>query len=176
MGAKIGPYSSVADDVRFGEDVIVHGHANLYGCQIGDQSRIGRFVEIQRGATLGKRVRVQSHTFICSGVAIEDDVFIGHHVSFVNDRYPTAPKAAAGEWTLEGVRVGRGASVGTGAVILCGVTIGEGAVVGAGAVVTGDVPPHAVVAGVPAKILRIVPEGHRWQGGEAGHPSEKEPQ
>jgi UDP-2-acetamido-3-amino-2,3-dideoxy-glucuronate N-acetyltransferase len=162
---KVGSFSSI-DDVDFGDGVIVHGHANLYGCRIGDGCRIGAFVEIQRGAVLGRRVRVQSHTFICSGVTIDDDVFVGHNVSFVNDRYPTVPKAAAARWTLEGVKVGRGASIGTGAVILCGVTIGEGAVVGAGAVVTSDVAAHTVVVGVPAKLLRVIPQDQHWFGGE----------
>ena len=164
---RIGPFSSVAPDVIFGARVQVFGHANLYGCTIGDDSRIGTFVEIQRNALLGKRVRVQSHTFICSGVIVEDDVFISHNVSFVNDRYPTAPKSAPpGTWTQEDARVCRGASIGTGSVILCGLTIGEGAVVGAGSVVTRDVPPHTVVAGVPARVLRMLAPDERWLGGE----------
>lgn len=163
----IGPYCSIADDVQFGRDVVVFGHANLYGCTIGDESRIGRFVEIQRGAVIGRRVRVQTHSFICSSIMIEDDVFVGHNVNFINDRYPTSGKARPpARWTMEATSVGRGASIGTGAVILCGVTIGEGAVVGAGSVVSHDVPAHTVVAGVPARVLREIPLEDRWQGGE----------
>lgn len=163
----IGPFCSVAPDVRFGSRVKVFGHANLYGCTIGDDSRIGTFVEIQRDAVIGKRVRVQSHTFICSGIVVEDDVFISHNVSFINDRYPTAPKAAPpGTWTQESTRVCRGAAIGTGSVILCGLTIGEGAVVGAGSVVTRNVPPHTIVAGAPARVLRTLEPDERWLGGE----------
>jgi acetyltransferase-like isoleucine patch superfamily enzyme len=162
----IGEYCTIAADVVFGENVIVHGFANLYGCQFGDDCKIGTFVEVQREVVLGKRVRVQSHTFICSHVAIEDDVFIGHNVSFVNDRYPTSPKAAEGTWKVEETLVRKGASIGTGAVILCGVEIGEGAVVGAGSVVTKNVPPHAVVVGVPAIVLREMSPDEYWFGGQ----------
>ena len=171
MSVKIGKYCTVADDVKFGKNVIVYGHANLYGCTIGDESRIGTFVEIQRDAVIGKRVRVQSHSFICSYVVVEDDVFIGHNVSFINDRHPTAPKAVDGTWVAEETKVGRGASIGTGAIILCGVEIGEGAVIGAGSVVTRNVPPHAVVVGVPSRVVRILPPEERWQGGRSvkGH-------
>lgn len=164
---SIGPFCSIAPDVRFGLRVKVFGHANIYGCAIGDDSRIGTFVEIQRDAVIGKRVRVQSHTFICSGIVIEDDVFISHNVNFINDRYPSAPKAAPpGTWTQENTRVCRGATIGTGSIVLCGLTIGEGAVIGAGSVVTHDVPPHAVVAGVPGRILRVLDQDERWLGGE----------
>lgn len=161
MAARIGPFCTIADDVAFGEDVVVYGHANLYGCRIGDGSRIGTFVEIQRDAVIGRRVRVQSHTFICSSVTIEDDVFIGHNVSFINDRLPSAPEAAAGTWKAEATVVRRLATIGTGAVILCGLEIGEGAVVGAGAVVTADVPAYAVVAGNPARPIRHLTAAER---------------
>jgi len=162
---EIGQFCTIADDVEFGKGVVVFGHANLYGCRIGDGARIGAFVEIQRDADLGRRVRVQSHTFICSGVVIEDDAFIGHNVSFVNDRYPTAAKAAAGTWHMEPSRVCRGASIGSGVVVLCGVTVGEGAVVGAGSVVTHDVASHTVVAGSPARVVRALAPDEQWQGG-----------
>lgn len=138
----------------------MHPHlVNLYGCTVGDESKIGTFVEIQRGARVGARCKISSHTFICEGVTIEDEVFVGHGVMFINDRYPAAV-ASSGElktdadWTLEATTVKKRASLGSGAVILCGITIGEGAIVGAGAVVTRDVPAGAVVAGVPARIMR----------------------
>jgi acetyltransferase-like isoleucine patch superfamily enzyme len=133
--------------------VAIFEFVNLYGCEIGDGSRIGTFVEIQRNAVIGRRVRVQSHTFICAGVRIEDDVFIGHNVTFINDRHPSAEGARTGRWTLEPTLVKRGASIGSGAVILCGLTIGEGARIGAGAVVTHDVSAFEQVAGVPARAL-----------------------
>jgi len=146
-------FVNIADDVKLGRDVAIFEFVNLYGCEIGDESRIGTFVEIQRDATIGRRVRIQSHTFICSGVRIEDDVFIGHNVTFINDRHPSAEGARTGAWTLEPTVVRSGASIGSGAVILCGLTIGEGARVGAGAVVVKDVPARATVAGVPARRL-----------------------
>jgi UDP-2-acetamido-3-amino-2,3-dideoxy-glucuronate N-acetyltransferase len=147
-------FANIADDVKLGKNVTIFEFVNLYGCEIGDDSRIGTFVEIQRDVVIGKRVRIQSHTFICSAVVVEDDVFVGHNVTFINDRHPTTKDAAAGTWKLEPVRVCRGASIGSSATIMCGVTIGENALVGAGAVVTHDVPASGVVAGNPAKVLR----------------------
>lgn len=165
MKLKTGKFCTIRD-VKFGKNVIVHNYANLYGCTIGDNSMVGSFVEIQKNVSIGKRVRIQSHSFICSGVKIDDDVFIGHNVNFVNDRYPTAKKAADKTWKSEKVHICRGASIGTGAIILCGVTIHCGAVVGAGAVVTKDVPEHAVVIGSPARLLWVLSLKERWQGGE----------
>jgi acetyltransferase-like isoleucine patch superfamily enzyme len=147
-------FVNVADDVQLGHDVAIFEFVNLYGCTIGDESRIGTFVEIQRDVVVGRRVRIQSHTFICSGVRIEDDVFVGHNVTFINDRHPSAEGARTGAWTLEPTVVRRGAAIGSGVVVMCGLTIGEGARVGAGAVVTRDVPAGATVAGVPARLLR----------------------
>ena len=154
----------IAPDVRLGEDVAIYSFVNLYGCEIGNGSKIGSFVEVQEGARIGKRVKVSSHTFVCEGVTIEDEVFIGHNVSFINDKYPRATTGGgalqAGEdWRCIPTLVRRRASIGTGATILCGVTIGENAMVGAGSVVTRDVPDNAVVAGNPARFLRWVSDG-----------------
>jgi acetyltransferase-like isoleucine patch superfamily enzyme len=151
----------IADNVKIGKDVIIRDFVNLYGCTIGDNSRIGTFVEIQKNATIGCNTKVSSHTFICEGVTIEDDVFIGHNVSFINDKYPRSTNEAGGlqteaDWSVIETRIKRGASIGTSSTILCGVTVGENAIVGAGSVVTRDVPAGAVVAGVPARILRKV--------------------
>lgn len=154
-----GDFIRVSPDVRLGKDVRIYAFVNLYGCEIGDESRIGTFVEIQKGARIGKRVKVSSHTFICEGVNIEDNVFIGHGVMFINDKYPRAttengePQTEA-DWVCVPTCVQKGASIGSNATVLCGVTIGEGAIVGAGSVVTKDVPPWTVVAGVPARIVR----------------------
>lgn len=147
------------DDVTFGEDVIVFSFTNLYGCRIGDNTRIGPFVEIQCGAVIGSNCKIQSHTFICDGVAIGDEVFVSHGVMFINDKFPRATTddgqlGAEGDWELQPTTVERRASIGTGAVILGGVRIGEGALVGAGAVVTRDVPPGETVVGSPARVLR----------------------
>lgn len=146
------------DDVAFGEGVTVGPFTNLYGCTIGAGSRIGPFVEIQRGATIGARCKIQSHTFVCEGVRIEDEVFVGHGVVFVNDRYPRATTEGGelqtrDDWFLLETVVERRASLGSGAIVLGGIRVGEGAVVGAGAVVTKDVAPGAVVAGSPARVL-----------------------
>jgi acetyltransferase-like isoleucine patch superfamily enzyme len=148
----------IAPDVRLGRNVVLNAFVNLYGCQIGDDSRIGTFVEIQKNATIGARCKIQSHTFICEGVTIEDEVFVGHGVMFINDLDPRATAEGRlqteADWQVIPTRVCRRASIGSGAVILGGVTIGEGALVGAGAVVTRDVEPGTVVAGVPARLLR----------------------
>lgn len=156
----------IADNVQLAADVgIAHPDlVNLYGCTIGKNTKIGPFVEIQKNAVLGARCKVSSHTFICEGVTIEDDCFIGHHVCFINDRYPkaTAPHGelqTEADWDVVPIRVRRGASIGSGAVIMCGVTIGEGALVGAGAVVTRDVPANHIVAGVPARVVRAKSSG-----------------
>jgi len=151
-------YCRIAPDVKLGRNVVFHAFVNLYGCTIGDNSRIGTFVEIQKNAFIGRNVKVSSHTFICEGVTVEDDVFIGHNVSFINDKYPHATAGGGqlqteADWKVVETRVKRGASIGTSATILCGVTIGENAIVGAGSVVTKDVPDDAIVAGVPARIV-----------------------
>lgn len=143
------------DNVELGEGVVVHSFTNLYGCVIGDETRIGTFVEVQRGARIGSRCKVQSHSFVCEGVEIGDEVFVGHGVMFINDRAPRATSddgslQTDGDWSLERTIVGSGASIGSNATILCGISIGEGAMIGAGAVVTKDVAPGQTVAGVPA--------------------------
>ncbi|WP_263383686.1 acyltransferase [Granulicella arctica] len=157
--AAMPEYSRIANDVILGENVRLFAFVNLYGCSIGDNSKIGAFVEIQKNVTLGRNVKVSSHTFICEGVQIEDDVFIGHNVSFINDRYPRATTASGrsqteADWQVVGTEVRRGASIGTGSTILCGITIGEDAIVGAGSVVTRSVPPNTIVAGNPARHVR----------------------
>ena len=150
---------SIAEDVKLGENVKIYNFVNLYGCEIGDNTKIGTFVEIQKGVTVGKNCKISSHTFICEGVRIEDNCFIGHNVTFINDKYPRATNPDGSmqreeDWVCIPTYVKKGASIGSSATILCGVTIGEGAIVGAGAVVTKDVPPGATVAGVPARIIR----------------------
>jgi acetyltransferase-like isoleucine patch superfamily enzyme len=153
-----GEFCRIAPDVVLGRDVKIYDFVNLYGCRVGDETRIGTFVEIQKGAQVGARCKISSHTFICEGVTLEDEVFVGHGVMFINDRRPRAtredgaPQTEA-DWTLEPTIVRRGASIGSNATILCGVEVGERAVVGAGAVVTKNVPPGAVVAGNPARII-----------------------
>ena len=149
----------VAPDVKLGNDVRIYAFVNLYGCEIGDESRIGTFVEIQKGAKIGKRVKISSHTFICEGVTVEDNVFIGHGVMFINDKYPRATASDGSpqtedDWECVPTFIRKGASIGSNATILCGVTVGENAIVGAGSVVTRNVPEGGVVAGVPARLLR----------------------
>lgn len=156
-------FSRIAPDVKMGRNTKIYAFVNLYGCSIGDNSKIGTFVEIQKNATIGNNVKVSSHSFLCEGVHIEDDVFIGHNVSFINDKYPRGTNAdgslqTEADWQVVETLVKRGASIGTGSTILCGITIGEHAMVGAGSVVTRDVPPYAVVAGNPAKALKHTEE------------------
>jgi UDP-2-acetamido-3-amino-2,3-dideoxy-glucuronate N-acetyltransferase len=152
-------FQSIADDVKLGKDVKIFEFVNLYGCEIGDETKIGAFVEIQKGARIGRRVKISSHTFICEGVAIEDHVFVGHGVTFINDPYPRAVTAEGSlqtdrDWTVVPTIVRRGATIGSGATVLCGLEIGEDAIVGAGSVVTKNVPARTVVAGNPARVLR----------------------
>jgi acetyltransferase-like isoleucine patch superfamily enzyme len=157
-------YNSIADDVKLGKDVRLSKFINLYGCEIGDETKIGAFVEIQKNAVVGKRCKISSHTFICEGVVIEDEVFVGHGVTFTNDTYPRATRAdgtlqTEADWKVQRTLVKEGASIGSGATILSQVSVGERAIVGAGSVVTKDVPPGAIVAGNPARILRYIEKG-----------------
>src|ERR1039457_3949459 len=158
---KMDQFLSIAPDVKLGEGVRLSKFINLYGCEIGDETKIGAFVEIQKNASVGKRCKISSHTSICEGVTIEDNVFIGHGVMFINDSYPRATAATGGlqteaDWKVEKTIIKRGASVGSGATILANLCVGENAIVGAGAVVTKDVPPNSIVAGNPAKVLRYI--------------------
>ena len=153
------PFLRIAPDVKLGRNVRLFGYANLYGCEIGDDVKIGPFVEIQKGVRVGNRCKISSHSFLCEGVVLEDDVFIGHNVTFTNDRYPRATNGNGqlqieADWACIPTFVKRGASIGSGATLLCGITIGENALIGAGSVVTRDVPPHTVVAGNPARAVR----------------------
>lgn len=155
------PYLAIAPDVKLGKDVKLSKFINLYGCEIGDETKIGACVEVQKGVTIGRRCKISSHTFICEGVTIEDEVFVGHGVTFTNDVYPRATTATGSlqteaDWKVEPTLVKRGASIGSGATILPRLTIGEGAIVGAGSVVTRDVAPFTIVAGNPARLLRQV--------------------
>ncbi len=165
---RAGKFSRIAADVKLGKGVKLYDFVNLYGCEIGAGSKVGTFVEIQKGAKVGKRCKISSHTFICEGVTIEDECFIGHNVVFINDRFPAAVNPDGGlqtdaDWKLVKTRVCARASIGSGAIIMCGVTIGAGALVGAGSVVTSDVPPHTIVAGNPSRELRPVPQAARLQ-------------
>lgn len=151
----------ISQDVKLGRDVKIYAFVNLYGCEIGDDTKIGTFVEIQKGAKIGSRVKISSHSFICEGVSIEDEVFIGHGVMFINDKFPRATNETGelkvdDDWTCIPTYIKRGSSIGSNATILCGVTVGEGSIVGAGSVVTHDVPPNVIVAGNPARIIRNI--------------------
>lgn len=156
-------YQRIAPDVKLGKNVKIFAFTNLYGCEVGDDSKVGAFVEIQKGAKIGARCKVSSHTFICEGVTLEDEVFVGHGVTFINDRFPRATTAEGAlqteaDWACVPTRVKQGASIGSGVTILCGIEIGERAIIGAGSVVTKDVPAGAIVAGNPARIMRTVEE------------------
>lgn len=159
-------YLSISDDVKLGKNVKLANFINLYGCTIGDNTKIGTFVEIQKNAVVGRNCKIQSHTFICEGVTIEDNVMVGHGVTFINDPYPraTAPDGSLqteADWVVVPTLVKKGASIGSGATILCNVTIGENAIVGAGSVVTRDVPANAIVAGNPARFIRNIETKNR---------------
>ena len=162
MSLSSQPLLQVASDVRLGKNVRLYGFVNLYGCEIGDDVKIGTFVEIQKGARIGNRCKISSHTFICEGVTLEDEVFVGHGVTFTNDLYPRATKEdgrlqTEADWKCIPTLVKRQASIGSGATLLCGITIGERAMIGAGSVVTKDVPSGVVVAGNPARIIKSLP-------------------
>jgi acetyltransferase-like isoleucine patch superfamily enzyme len=159
MSSSQLPFQRIAPDVKLGRNVRLHGFVNLYGCEIGDDVKIGTFVEIQKGVKIGNRCKISSHTFICEGVTLEDEVFVGHNVTFTNDRYPRASNEngklqTEADWACIRTLVKRGASIGSGATLLCGITIGENAMIGAGGVVTRDVPPDTVVAGNPARVVK----------------------
>ena len=159
-------YVCIAPDVKLGKDVKLSKFINIYGCEVGDNTKIGAFVEVQKNATIGKNCKISSHTFVCEGVTIEDDAFIGHSVTFINDSYPRATTGAGqmqteADWKVERTIVKKGASIGSGSTILANVVIGEKAIVGAGSVVTKDVPANAIVAGNPAKVLRYITEESR---------------
>ncbi len=158
MTNQPSPLRRIAPDVKLGRNVKIYDFTNLYGCSIGDDTKIGTFVEIQKGAKIGRRCKISSHTFICEGVTIEDNVFVGHNVTFINDAYPRATAGGRlqteADWACVPTVVKRGASIGSSATLLCGITVGANALVGAGSVVTKDVPPNTIVAGNPARVLR----------------------
>jgi acetyltransferase-like isoleucine patch superfamily enzyme len=161
MDIAPAPNQQIAGNVKLGRNVRIFGFTNLYGCEIGDDSKIGTFVEVQKGAKIGRRCKISSHSFLCEGVELEDEVFIGHGVMFTNDLFPRATAASGAlqteaDWTCVKTLVKRGASIGSGATLLCGITIGENAMVGAGSMVTKDVPPGAVVAGNPARVIKFI--------------------
>ncbi len=163
MSEESKKYISIADDVRLGKNVKLANFVNLYGCEIGDNTKIGTFVEVQKNAFIGRNCKIQSHTFICEGVTIEDDVFVGHGVTFINDKYPRATNGEGclqgeADWKVVPTVVKKGASVGSGSTVLCSVTIGEKAIVGSGSVVTKDVPANTIVAGNPARVIRKISE------------------
>jgi acetyltransferase-like isoleucine patch superfamily enzyme len=155
----------IAENVTLGKNVVIYDFVNLYGCHIGNNCKIGTFVEIQKGVTIGENCKISSHSFICEGVTIEDEVFIGHNVTFINDRFPRATTEdgklqTEQNWTCIPTLVQKGASIGSSATLLCGITIGENSIIGAGSVVTGDVPKNTIVAGNPAQILKVNPESN----------------
>lgn len=159
MAQEMPTFNRIAPDVKLGEGVRIFGFANLYGCDIGDEVKIGAFVEIQKGVKVGRRCKISSHSFLCEGVTLEEEVFIGHNVTFINDRFPRATTGQGrlqteADWTCVPTLIKRGASIGSSATLLCGITVGEYAIVGAGSVVTKDVPAGAVVAGNPARVIR----------------------
>lgn len=159
-------FNSIAPSVKLGKDVKLSKFINMYGCEVGDETKIGAFVEIQKNVKVGKRCKISSHTFICEGVEIEDNVFIGHSVTFINDSYPRATAADGGlqteaDWKVEPTRVRKGASIGSGSTVLSKITIGENAIVGAGSVITKDVPANAIVAGNPAQFLRFIQQENK---------------
>jgi acetyltransferase-like isoleucine patch superfamily enzyme len=163
MNPSQAPYVQIASNVKLGRNVRLFGFANLYGCELGDDVKVGPFVEIQKGVKIGNRCKISSHSFLCEGVTLEDDVFIGHNVTFTNDRFPRATSGngqlqTEADWNCLPTLVKRGASIGSGATLLCGITIGENALIGAGSVVIRDVPPDTVVAGNPARTIRSLPQ------------------
>jgi len=171
------PHRLITPDVKLGQGVRIYAFTNLYGCEVDDDSKIGTFVEIQKGARIGRRCKISSHTFICEGVTIEDDVFVGHNVTFINDQFPRATNddgrlQTEADWVCQKTTIRRGASIGSSVTLLGGVTVGEFAMVGAGSVVTKDVPPYAVVAGNPARILRRLPRAAGHGGIEVASSSE----
>ena len=162
MAQEMPTFNRIAPDVKLGKGVRIFGFANLYGCDIGDEVKIGAFVEIQKGVKVGPRCKISSHSFLCEGVTLEDEVFIGHNVTFINDRFPRATTGQGqlqteADWTCIPTLIKKGASIGSSATLLCGITVGEYAIVGAGSVVTKDVPAGAVVAGNPARVIRTAP-------------------
>jgi acetyltransferase-like isoleucine patch superfamily enzyme len=163
MNPSQAPYVQIAPNVKLGRNVRLFGFANLYGCELGDDVKVGPFVEIQKGVKIGNRCKISSHSFLCEGVTLEDDVFIGHNVTFTNDRFPRASNGngklqTEADWKCLPTLVKRGASIGSGVTLLCGITIGENALIGAGSVVLRDVPPDTVVAGNPARTIRALPQ------------------
>jgi acetyltransferase-like isoleucine patch superfamily enzyme len=167
-------FQPIAPDVKLGKNVKIHKIVNLYGCEVGDNTKIGAFVEIQKNAKIGKYCKISSHTFICEGVTIEDRVFVGHNVTFINDKYPRSTNnngdlQTEEDWKVDHTIVKKGASIGSGTTILCNVTIGENAIIGAGSVVTKDVPPNTIVAGNPARILRTIESLPQSEQAEVQH-------
>jgi acetyltransferase-like isoleucine patch superfamily enzyme len=161
MNTDTSSLKKIASDVILGKDVKIYDFVNLYGCSIDDNSKIGTFVEIQKGSKIGKNCKISSHTFICEGVAIEDEVFVGHGVTFINDKYPRATNSDGGlqteaDWACVPTKIGKRVSIGSGSTLLCGITVGQNSIIGAGSVVVHDVPENVIVAGNPAKILRKI--------------------